>query len=512
MPLLNMTNTRDTLKAVWQEHRIFIILLSAFFLIRILSLFRYHILIWDEAVYYGMGKYIFSGGHIGLWEDLRPLMLPLLLGISWKMGISLRMTEIIPILFSTGTVLLTYLIAKTVWNKQSAILASLFLMITPLFFLYSSYYLTEIPACFFALLAIYLYIRHRPFISGFIIGIAFLTKFPVVLILVSVLFSIVVMYWRSKRTQAERKNLIHDGFYLILGFAIVFLCFFVFNLVYYHDSAESGFFSTGMHTLLKARMHEKNPFLTEVRPITFFDWIYYYTFYVLRLFLQNPSLVCAILSLAYIAKKEMSVNTEKRRKLAMTSTQLLATTLIICSFLVFLLYFSIIENKQIRFGLLILPYLCMLAGYGAWKFFQDARKTVSVIFVIIIGLFLCFSGYACYKIYFYKPAQMPSAVQFFSGIPKNTIIATSTPLFVVYSDDLFLPYYFSPKEGLALYPELMQRAEYLIFDDKSFRCEEHDQECIAALKALTAAIHMHTFKAANSDGYSTYQLYAVKKA
>ena len=53
---------------------------------RLAFFFSYHELWWDSAVYIGMGKFIFSGGQLGLWEHLRPLMWPSFIGFLWKLG------------------------------------------------------------------------------------------------------------------------------------------------------------------------------------------------------------------------------------------------------------------------------------------------------------------------------------------------------------------------------------------------------------------------------------------
>src|SRR3989344_1748702 len=57
---------------------------------------------WDSAVYVGMGKYLFSHGQAGLWEPIRPLTLPIILGFFWKIGLNpLISGEIFILLFST---------------------------------------------------------------------------------------------------------------------------------------------------------------------------------------------------------------------------------------------------------------------------------------------------------------------------------------------------------------------------------------------------------------------------
>ena len=110
------------------------------------------ILWWDEAVYMGMGKYLFSSGNIGFWEIVRPIGLPLILGLIWKSGLNyLFFSEFMVILFSIGNIILTYMIGKKAVNKKVGFIASLMLAITSVFFLYTNYILTEIPSTFFIL-------------------------------------------------------------------------------------------------------------------------------------------------------------------------------------------------------------------------------------------------------------------------------------------------------------------------------------------------------------------------
>ena len=54
-------------------------------LIHILT--KFHFILWDEAVYIGIGKFMFSYGSAGLFEIIRPLGLPLILGSLWSVGL-----------------------------------------------------------------------------------------------------------------------------------------------------------------------------------------------------------------------------------------------------------------------------------------------------------------------------------------------------------------------------------------------------------------------------------------
>ena len=59
----------------WKDYWIYVIVFLVVFKLYII-LTTFHLIGWDEAVYLGMGKYIYSGGAIGLFEEIRPLGLP----------------------------------------------------------------------------------------------------------------------------------------------------------------------------------------------------------------------------------------------------------------------------------------------------------------------------------------------------------------------------------------------------------------------------------------------------
>ena len=154
-----------------------IIIIICFVLSKLFFIVKYHLPIWDEAVYLGIGKYIYSFGSSGLWEIIRPLELPLALGWAWKLGFDyVKSAEIIVLLFALASICLTYLIGKKVFNQKTAVLSSLLLAITPVFFIQSSYILTEVPSTLFVLLAIYLFLESRQALSGVCCALAFMLK------------------------------------------------------------------------------------------------------------------------------------------------------------------------------------------------------------------------------------------------------------------------------------------------------------------------------------------------
>ena len=219
-----------------KENYLLLSLFAIFILLKIITATKVHQIIWDEAVYIGMGKFLFSFGKAGLWESIRPLGLPILLGAIWKLKLNtILFAEILAVLFSLGNILLVYLITKETFNKTTAVIAAFILSITPLFFLYSSYILTGIASTFFALLAIYIYISKENLpLVGFFTALTFLFRFPQGLLLVAILFSIFIneMITRQsiKNTLKKLKVSVKKNYYpFILSFCLTILPFLIFN-------------------------------------------------------------------------------------------------------------------------------------------------------------------------------------------------------------------------------------------------------------------------------------------
>ena len=212
-------------------------LLILFFLVKVNLIFRYHDTRWDESVFIGMGKYIFSEGESGLWESIRPPGLPLVFGLFWKLGLnSIILSELLSIFFAMGCIYFTYLIGNELYNSKIGFFSALILSVTPVFFYFSSYGFTGIPSTFMALVSIYFFIKKRYFICGVFSAAALLFRFPQGLLLPIFLFWLYI----------KNKNKIVS---FILGWSSLVIPFFIFNLFMYQDM----FFP-----FIEASLHQSN--------------------------------------------------------------------------------------------------------------------------------------------------------------------------------------------------------------------------------------------------------------
>ncbi len=176
-----------------RNYTLFIILALAL-VIRLIFAFSWHEILWDSGVYIGMGKYLFSGGTSGLWEHIRPPFMPIALGFFWKLGLNPTLFgRLFEILLMLGVVWLTYQLAREWWDEKTAIIASLIVALSPIFYYLSFHQYTEIPHTFFALLALWLFTKERYYWSGLAVGLAYISKFTagifIVVLIAALVFS-----------------------------------------------------------------------------------------------------------------------------------------------------------------------------------------------------------------------------------------------------------------------------------------------------------------------------------
>ncbi|MBI2574421.1 hypothetical protein HYV82_00885, partial [Candidatus Woesearchaeota archaeon] len=106
-------------QTIWQVA--FLAVLLVFTSAQLLMLPKYRLVVWDEAVYIGMGKHIYSLGSSGLLEPIRPLGLPLLLGSFWKLGVSSVLAyRLLALSFAAVSVFMTYLLGRRLFGSEGS--------------------------------------------------------------------------------------------------------------------------------------------------------------------------------------------------------------------------------------------------------------------------------------------------------------------------------------------------------------------------------------------------------
>ncbi len=445
-----------------KDDYVIVILALIFFVIKALYLTKVHTIIWDEAVYLGLGKYLYSFGKLGFWEIIRPIGLPLILGAYWKLGLDyIFFSELTIILFSTAAIILTYLIGKKLFNKRVGIIAAFLLALTSVFFLYTNYILTGIPSASFILLGVYIYlVKANKFLSGLFCGIGALFRFPNMVVLSAVGLTLLVIAIKQSNLWEPAKK----GAIFFLGFLAAHIPYFIFNFFIYNRETSKIYHAVFRPWIL-AFSHQYNP-AESIAATNFGLFLYNIFYYLIQLLKENTLLIFLIPGLAYIFRKKLHENE--------------GILLILSTFFVYLIYFTYISNKQTRFMLVFLPYACLIAAFGFYRLFtiskKDRIKVLLVIFVIISII-----GVGSRNINYYDwrlKEELPISRDYYKFFADRTVegpILTTDPVPVAYVDAKFIPFYFSVDLGKQIYEENINSSFAIIYSPESFYCE--DEEC-----------------------------------
>jgi 4-amino-4-deoxy-L-arabinose transferase-like glycosyltransferase len=406
-----------------------VIVLLASLLVRIWYTIQPIIVVWDAAIYISIGKYIFSGGTLGLFELFRPVALPLILGCMWKIGLNpLIWGTVLQILSSLGVVYLVYLIGEKI-EKSAGLYASVLTSFTAIFIAFSNAPLSDIPSVFCTTLALFLFSNKKYYVSGLAVGLAFLFRFPQALMLIALGLSILAIHEYSLKVKIRK--IIWIG----CGFATLSIPYFIVNTILY-----------------------KNPFL----PIIVGNQIvattallpHSYSFYIIGFLIQNPFLIFACAALIVYV-----VDSFKKQRACITP--------VFISGVIFLGYFSYNLHQELRYGIAFLPFIAILAGYGLTFSLQDLRgryKTHLVVFVI--SLFLILICIKAYDRYSYKFILTPEQVSYYSYFKDKGPVSliTSSPPFIVYSDLTIAEVTDTWERGINAYNNDASLSDYFAYD------------------------------------------------
>ncbi len=115
---------------------------------------------WDEAEYMLKAKNLAFGTPETGWFSGRPILFSLVSALFFKIGLGQAAIRFVLILFSTGGVLLTYLIGKEMFNKKVGLVAAFIMACFYIDLFYTSRLLVDMPQVFFVLLATFLFVKY----------------------------------------------------------------------------------------------------------------------------------------------------------------------------------------------------------------------------------------------------------------------------------------------------------------------------------------------------------------
>lgn len=391
------------IKELIKKNKEIIIILFISLFLRLLFEFQHYDLWWDEATYISIGKFIYSYGQLGFWEPLRPILLPVILGFFWKIGLPVVLAGRLFVLFSSlGVIFLVYLIGKKAFNKETAIAASIFMSFSIVFFIKNFLILTEITSIFFILLAVYLFLSGKRFLPGLFIGLSLLMKFPGIIFIAPLLLALVIYNFCYKKR--DYKTIMSESALLISGFFIAILPYLILNQILYNNA---------IFPLIESRVSIVKDVYCNVK---FFNpWHYY----LKVIFLENPLTLFSLFGLYISVKKNINI-----KKITLIAV-LLAS----------LLWFSQLHCRHYRYAMYIIPFVVIFSGYGiAWLL----RKKRKILLVLLILFMVIYTPVLVFKHNHYYP-HLPRDItenyyKYLEGVEIDKEVWISSPWPALYTN------------------------------------------------------------------------------
>lgn len=336
----------------FSKYNSILIILVVALVMHLVFLPGFHEVWWDSGVYAGMGKHIFSAGSSGLWEHIRPPVLPFMLGLLWFFNLDLFIFgEVLMLAFSLGCVFLLYLIAKQYFDEKTALLSAALFAFSSIFFYLSFHLYSEIPALFFVLLSMYLFGLKRFYSAGFFMAIAFLSKFPAG-VFIAVLGIVLLL-------GKDIKGLLKLG----VGFAIPVIPVLIAYQVFYGNALLP--FIEARQTILT---------VLGCNVLRYKPWWHYFQV----IFTENYLHVFALAGLlAYF------ISFKKSRLLPLLALA------------VPLAYFSQMHCRDYRYLTVFIPFVALFTGFGISWLARKSEKLFGIALIIVLG----FSMFSCVLFY-----------------------------------------------------------------------------------------------------------------
>lgn len=403
---------------------------------------------WDATVYLGMARYISSGGLYGAWEFFRPPLWSLILSPFAHLGaIPLEViAKILVGLASLGIIYFTYQIGKK-YSSRAGLLAALGMAGAVPFVSFSTIPMTEIPSLLFVTIAAYLFLNRRMYLAGLFSGFAFITRFPVGIIILALGLVLIKELFTQESIKAKIFNFLKQEVFLGLGFLTILIPYGISNYVLYGSVLAPLIAGNGM--------------------ITQFLWLYQgdWSFYITKVFSSNPILVFVpvIIILAIIRKNFFKKGVVR---------DVMVTCVVVST--LFLIYFSSQQHKEFRYIIAIYPFLFVMVSIGidALMDILSEKFQGALVAILVIVSAISTGSVVLEKIVMRNDRSITKTYQFYQAlenIPPGSSVIVTTPALAAFSPITIIEGYNSWEQLADIYNSHRFDAEYIAIDT----CEVH---------------------------------------
>ncbi|MFB6193411.1 MAG: glycosyltransferase family 39 protein [Candidatus Nanohaloarchaea archaeon] len=424
-------------------------------------------LIWDTAIYWGMGKALFSGNQVGLWEVFRPPFLPAVLGALWKLGMPAEgFTRLLSLIISITGLTGIYLMLKDLASKKIALYTASLTAASFTFVYYTNMLLTGITASFLVFTSLYLAAKNRMLLAGLVGGLAFLTRFPSALVGPAAVIFILYRY-RGQLLKAVQKSALYST-----GF---------FSLALSYMAANKYFFGSFLEPFIRGF----------AIPASTANTYLYGLFYFLNGVKINPFLILMPLGLYIIVK---------RRKMELYGFG--------AALVLFYGFFTLFPRKEVRFILLFLPLMALAAAQGLNRVLSRVeveRKELAVLglvfLVMLVGLSVTFGQ---------KRGVNEDRVEYYrahSGL--EGVVAANDASILPYGDIKYFP--LPPATLESSYDQARDRADYFSINSCAWYCTPGNNDCKQEIREFEQDLSMRYDSIYQNHGPNcNYTIYRVK--
>lgn len=409
---------------------------------------------WDESVYIGIAKYLYSGGKEGLFESIRPPVLPLLIGAAWRLGVdAIGAGRAIAVIATTGAVIATLRVARLAEISELATAFLALALATPFVEAWSAGMLTHSLAVMLSMLAVHDSLSEKPFRAGLFVGLAFTTRFSFGLVVAVVFVSLLV------HGERRARRVVRAAAGALLP--IVGLC--AYNLLTGAAAgAPGGLLSRAIDPLLEAIAHQAD---VQETPLGAGGDLLFYT---------KVLFACGV-------APALAVFAPLPRVMARAKP---AARMVAGAFAALFAYYSLIPNKQDRYALDFLFFAVVTAAAVASAAGEFARRwapraalfglsCLALAALAATGI-LAVSGRSAVRERVARALDVAPPVEgyarFFAGREHSKVL-TSYPGFALYSRSLFVPIYGPERRPLAIL-EANRDADFVVYDAAEHLCIE----------------------------------------
>ncbi len=433
------------MKKFFLGNKLFFLIFALAIAARIILMHGSQMLWWDSGVYAGMAKFLFSGGAAGLWEPIRPVLLPVLLGALWKAGFGILVSALfINIVLSAASIILVFLIAREAFGKQAALFASAIFSFSSVFFFMAFHAYSEILTMFCILAGAFAFMRQKHMLAGFFIGLAFLAKFPSGIF--AAVFILLLVFSRQLKNAA----------YFGAGFSIAAAPFFAAN-----------YFAYGNPIFPLSAAQDAISKVLGCNYLWFKPWHWYFKFLILE---ENFLHLFSALGL-WLAVKN--------RKTCRHGMAILLCTLIPFA------YFLQMHCRDFRYLIAVVPFIAMLSGYAISSLIKKKENFAPLLAIILVVSAVQAIGFYYENRTFDMQGMQNSFLSFAQSHDASGELWSSNPLMAFYTDSKISKIYypvFNAWQAGNFYSYVLansSRISYVFMDSCAggIICPESDSTC-----------------------------------